>query len=632
MKLFQWLKGLLLGEAYVFDIETDGLLDEGSRIHCMVVLCLRTRQVFRFSPTEIRSGLELLSKAQFIVAHNGIDFDAAFIKKTYPDIALPEIVDTLVLSRLFYTDIKDTDFRKRDKDKNYALPQKLYGRHSLESWGYRLGELKGEYGKTTDWKTYTPEMLEYCEQDVIVTAKLYDHLIAKVPEHSEQSVEIEHQFATIIQRQVRRGWAFDEKAAVNLYAELVAKRQKINETMSETFPGWFEEMKTPEYYVSGSFKAKTKTALTKLIKETPSDPATRKQRIDNIVAGPMKKKHTPFNPGSRQHIYRVFKEKYNWKPKEFTPGGDPKIDDDVLAALKYPEAEILAEYFLLDKRIGQLAEGNQAWLKLVKNGRIHGSVNTNGAVTGRCTHSHPNVAQVPANRALYGEQCRALFVASEGMMLVGADAAGLELRCLSHYLAHWDGGKYGHVVTTGDIHAVNQEAAGLPTRDVAKTFIYAFLYGAGDKKIGSIVGGGRETGEVLRQRFFKTLPALAKLSRTVKSAAAKGYIKGIDGRRLNIRSPHAALNTLLQSAGAVIMKVALIKADYMLQQTGYKPGVDYEFVGNIHDEIQAETKPEIAEAIGKILVAAIAEAGAELKFQCPLDGNFNIGKTWKETH
>lgn len=636
MKLFQWLKNLLTGEAYVFDIETDGLLDEGSRVHCLVVHELRTRQVYRFGPSEIRSGLDLLSKAQFLVAHNGIDFDAAFIRKIYPDVVLPEVVDTLVLSRLFYTDIKDLDFRKRDKDPSYGLPQKLYGRHSLESWGYRLGELKGEYGKTTDWKTYTPEMLEYCEQDVRVTVKLFEHLITKLADHSERSVEIEHQFATIIQRQVRRGWAFDEKAAVKLYAELVAKRQKITESMSEVFPGWYEETKTPEYYEFRGYKETTKTKLKEKLK-----PKIKSGEIEidslaaynaEIAAGPLKKKHTPFNPGSRQHIYRVFKEKYNWKPQEFTPGGDPKIDDDVLASLKYPEAEILAEYFLLDKRIGQLAEGNQAWLKLVKNGRIHGSVNTNGAVTGRCTHSHPNVAQVPANRAPYGEQCRALFTASEGLVLVGADAASLELRCLAHYMAHWDGGKYGLVVTTGDIHAVNQEAAGLPTRDNAKTFIYAFLYGAGDTKIGSIVGSGRQAGKVLKERFLKTLPALGSLSKTVKSAANKGYIKGLDGRRLSIRSPHAALNTLLQSAGAVIMKVTLIKADAALQLAGYRPGVDYEFVGNIHDEIQAETKPDIAEDVGKILVSSIAEAGADLKFQCPLDGNYNIGKTWKETH
>lgn len=616
---------------YVFDIETDGLLDEGSKIHCMVVLCCRTQQVFRFGPNDIRSGLDLISGADILIAHNGVKFDRPFIEKVYPNIELPPLIDTLILSRLFYADMKELDAQYRAKNPAYELPKNMTGRHSLESWGYRLGDYKGDFGKNTDWKRYTPEMLEYCEQDVMVTYKLWQKLKEKAEDYSKESIWLEHEFARIIHRQEQRGWAFDEAAGSKLYAELVAKRQQIKEQMSDTFTGWWEDMKTPQYYECLGLHADTKSDLKRIVKK--KHPDMKIAEIDAlIVDGPLKQKHTPFNPGSRQHIYRVFKEKYDWKPKEFTPSGEPKVDETVLSSLKYPEAELLSEYFLLDKRIGQLAEGNQAWLKLVKDGRIHGSVNTNGAVTGRCTHSHPNVAQVPACGVPYGAECRALFKTTKGMVLVGADASGLELRCLAHYMAHWDGGEYAKVVTTGDIHTVNQEAAGLPTRDNAKTFIYAFLYGAGDAKIGSIVSSGRETGRTLKDRFLKTLPALGSLVRMVQAAADKGYIRGLDGRQLKIRSKHAALNTLLQSAGAIIMKYSLIEADKLLQEQGLVAGVDYEFVGNIHDEMQCECRPEIAELVGKTIVKAIQNAGTHFEFKCPLDGDYKIGPTWRETH
>lgn len=405
--------------------------------------------------------------------------------------------------------------------------------------------------------------------------------------------------------------------------------------MMEVFPGWWVEMKTPKYWKTQvgeySFKAKTKGALEKEIRASIEDKEIKADLLDAIGMGEMKQKHTPFNPGSRQHIYRVFKEKYDWKPKQFTPSGEPKVDDTILNELEYPEAKLLAEYFLLDKRIGQLAEGNQAWLKLVRNGRIHGRVNTIGAVTGRCTHSHPNVAQVPANRVPYGERMRDLFVASKGMKMVGADASGLELRCLAHYMAFWDKGEYAKVLLEDDIHSVNQKAAGLPTRDNAKTFIYAFLYGAGDEKIGSIVGSGREAGKFLKSKFLKTLPALGSLVKMVKAAANKGYIKGLDGRNLKIRSEHAALNTLLQSAGAIVMKFALVEADRLLQQK-FTSGVDYEFVGNIHDEMQLECREEIAEEVGSIIVTAIENATEHFDFKCPLTGDYQVGDSWAKTH
>ena len=273
-------------------------------------------------------------------------------------------------------------------------------------------------------------------------------------------------------------------------------------------------------------------------------------------------------------------------------------------------------------------------MKMVKSdGRIYGSVITNGAVTGRMTHNSPNVAQVPAVGVPYGKECRTLFRVPEGRALVGADASGLELRCLAHYMARYDGGAYMKEILEGDIHTANQKAAGLPTRDNAKTFIYAFLYGAGDEKIGSIVGGTRQDGKKLKNRFLKRTPAIAKLKAQVEHVAkTRKYLIGLDGRKLRVRAVYASLNLLLQSAGAILMKQALVILDDKLQKEGLTPGIDYEFVANIHDEWQIECDQKYAEFIGKTAVEAIAEAGVFFNFRCPLDGEYKIGKTWAETH
>jgi DNA polymerase I-like protein with 3'-5' exonuclease and polymerase domains len=283
---------------------------------------------------------------------------------------------------------------------------------------------------------------------------------------------------------------------------------------------------------------------------------------------------------------------------------------------------------MIQKRLGQLAEGKEAWVKLEKNGRIHGRVNTNGAVTGRCTHSNPNMAQVPAVRAPYGKECRELFTVAKGYKMVGADASGLELRCLAHFMGKWDEGAYAKELLEGDIHTANQKAAGLETRDQAKTFIYAFLYGAGDAKIGTVVGKGQEEGAKLRANFLKKTPALKYLKDAVEKAAKRGYLLGLDGRKLWIRSEHAALNTLLQSAGALVMKKACCILDKMIKESGF----DAKFALNVHDEWQIEVKEEVAELVGNLAVQAIRDAGDFFNFRCPLDGEFRVGNNWAETH
>lgn len=435
----------------LFDIETDGLLDTLSKVHCLVTLDTSTGTTRRFRGDSIRTeGLPYLASSPSIGGHNVIKFDLPALEKMYGWEYPGDIYDTLVISRLGFADIKDGDLKKYKKG---SFPGKLIGSHSLKAWGYRLGELKGTYAEDTPdcWAEWSQEMEDYCEQDVHVTHKLYQTLQQKGI--SPLAVWLEHEFCKIIARQEQRGVGFNRPAAEELLVELLDQREQAGRKLKEIFGSWQVELK-------------------------PLIPKRDNAKLGYKVGVPVRKfKTVEFNPASRDHIATCLIKRHGWKPTEFTDGGKPKVDEKIISKLKYPEVPMILDYLLLDKRLGQLSEGDNAWLKMDRNGRIHGSVNTGGAVTGRCTHSFPNLAQVPAVKSKYGAECRALFTPTPGMVLVGCDAAALELRCLAHYMARWDNNKYGETVVNGkqsegtDIHTVNQKAAGLPTRDTAKTFI-----------------------------------------------------------------------------------------------------------------------------------------------------------------
>jgi DNA polymerase-1 len=600
-----------------FDLEANGFLDTVSRIHCLVLKDLDTGTLMKFRPSEVEQGLQVLMTAELMVGHNVINYDLAVIQKLYPWFSYDEdrVRDTLVLSRLIYTNLSDLDF---DRKFQGAISGKLTGSHSLEAWGKRLGLLKQDYQGGFD--EFTEEMLEYNAQDVEVTERLWKHI-------EEQSVdprasELEHSVAFIVARQERRGVSFDTPKAEQLTAYLQARRVVLEEELQDTFkPFYLPNGKIKTYKATRRAKSKATGIVTETTEGSQAQPIAL----------------TVFNPGSRLHIAHRLKALYNWTPTEFTDNGQPKVDETVLEKLPWPEAKLLNEYFLTQKRLGMLADGDNGWLRLVtKENRIHGSVITNGAVTGRATHRSPNLAQVPSVGAPYGAECRALFKASTGFTMVGIDVSGLELRMLAHYLARWDKGSYGKIVCEGDVHTANQEAAGLPTRNAAKTFIYAFLYGAGDVKIGSIVDPlateavQRRKGRSLKGRFTERTPGLQSLVKGVQEAAKRGYLLGLDGRRLHIRSAHAALNTLLQSAGALVCKRWMVEVQQEINRRGWHNIVHQ--VLWVHDECQFEVVPEYAEEFGKVAVECIARAGAYFGVRVPLTGEYKIGANWKETH
>jgi DNA polymerase I-like protein with 3'-5' exonuclease and polymerase domains len=591
--------------ALIFDLETDGLLDEVSKIHCLVVKDTDDGHVYQYT-TKIENGLYHLMGAEVIVGHNVIKYDIPVIQKLYPwfKVDQSKVFDTLVATRLLYANVKDTDNVLLKQEK---LPGKLFGSHSLAAWGYRLGNYKGDYDG--GWETFSQEMLDYCVQDVEVTAALYQKIIDK--DYAQEALKLEHQVAWLMAKQERNGFHFDMKKAAELLATLVQRRGELERELKEYFGSW--EVQMPDFIPKVNNKTRG------YVKGVP-------------VA---KAKIVEFNPSSRDHIADRLITLYGWKPADFTEGGKPMVDEVVLGKLTYPPCKQLTEYLLVQKRISQLNEGGQAWMKCEKKGKIHGSINPNGAVTGRATHSYPNISQVPSSGSPYGPECRALFTVPDDWLLVGADASGLELRCLAHFMAKWDGGKYAEILLGGDIHTENQKAAGLSTRNQAKTFIYAFLYGAGDAKIGSITGGAASEGRKLKQKFLRSLPALGRLVEAVQGAAKRGYLVGLDGRHIHVRSSHAALNTLLQGAGALVCKKWLVLLEEHLQAAGLNHGWDgdYAFCAWSHDECQIACRtPEIATAVRKMAEDCVLKAGDYFGFRCPTAGESKVGKTWADTH
>lgn len=622
----------------LFDLETDGLLEKVTKIHCLVIQEVETGEVRTYGNSSMCSaslseGVNRLNEADVIVGHNVIRFDVPVLKKFYPWFSPKKVRDTFVLAKLIWSNLFELDKKARVD----GFPKNLTGMHSLEAWGWRLKAHKGEFAKQTDWKEFTQEMLDYCIQDVAgPTAALWRLIQSK--KFSEKAIEVEHDFAEVMFIQEQHGFRFNAEAAHALHSALVKRKLELEATLQVTFPGWWEVMKTPEFWIGTIGEEQLRF---------PSKGIAQKRKAKCIFAGPMKKKHTPFNPGSRDHIARALKER-GWKPKVFTDGGKPQIDEGILAGLDYPEAKLLTEYLMVAKQLGQVAEGDNAWLKLVKSdGRMHGEVDTLGTWTCRCSHKRPNMGQVPSvmigknkhpvlgSEGHYGYECRSLFVANEGHVLVGADASGIQLRALSHYLHQWDGGKYVELVTTGDVHTANMQATEgiIQTRDVAKTFIYAYLLGAGDPKIGKIVGKNKAAGSELRSRFLKNFPAFKQLkNRLEQRVKESGSITGLDGRRIPCENAHFGLAGLLQGFEAVVMKKATKLLYDDLTARGWSHGKDWGFCAMVHDEWQISARKDIADDVGKAAAAAITKAGVYFDSLCPLTGEYKIGANWAETH
>jgi len=505
---------------------------------------------------------ELVDKADVVVGHNIIGFDGPVLSRIWGvKIPLSKVRDTLVMSRLWN-------------------PQ-LEGGHSLRAWGERLGDYKQDF---TDFNGgLTEQMVEYCSQDVNLTVKLYKQLCKELEDYSV-SIDLEHSIAFIMKRQEDNGFKLNEKEAITLLAQLKDRMAYITDHLQNIFPPIVEERWSEK---------------------------TGKRLKDGV---------TVFNVGSRQQIAQRLQER-GVKFTKKTEKGTIIVDEGTLKAIDLPEAQLIAEYLMIQKRVGLL----ESWIDNLKDdGRVHGRVITNGAVTGRMTHQKPNMGQIPSVNSEYGPECRGLWTVDDGHVLCGTDLSGIELRCLAHYMQD---DEWTEELLNGDIHQKNADAAGI-TRPQAKTLIYATLYGAGPAKIGSIVGGGARQGQEVLSRFYANTPALSRLMEKVKKVASKGYVPGLDGRRIIVRSEHAALNSLLQGCGAIIAKQWCIEAHQKFKRLC----LPVRQVAFVHDEIQIETEEKYGEEVAQIMCDSASQAGLTLGFRCPVDAESKIGKTWFDTH
>ncbi|QDP50041.1 MAG: putative DNA polymerase [Prokaryotic dsDNA virus sp.] len=597
---------------YVFDIETDGLYDDVTKIFCIVIYDVTRQQTFTYGPDTINDAIDSLNSADALIGHNIIFYDIPVLQKLAPNFKLntQHVIDTLICTRLIWPKEK---LLESDTNSYTRVPGGLKGSASLKAWGYRLSDYKIDF---KDFSAFSEEMLSYCIQDVNVTTKLLEHIQKQTI--ATTCLELEHTFASCIERQIRSGFPFDIDAALAFVDELEHLKTKLETELVNLFPPIeHEEWFTP----------KVNNASRGYVKDVPFC----KKRIEK------------FNPGSRQQIVQRLKNKYGWIPETRTEKGNPVLNDDVLEKLPYPEAKPLAEYMLLKKRLGQIKDGNNAWIKLVSpDGYIHGDVVTNGCITGRCSHRNPNTAQIPAAYSPYGKECRSLFHAPDDWILIGSDAKALELRCLAGYLAFWDDGEYGQMVTDDsvDIHTYNQEKFGVETRDISKRLLYAVLYGAGFLKAGSIVDPNEKDPDALKQlgkaaiqSFMNGVPALQKLkNKLAENLIGRGYLLGLDKRPLYCRSDFKALNVLLQSCGAILMKQVVINIHKNLSSAGLVYGQDWHQHGMIHDEIQLSCRPGIENEIIRLALNAFPAAGEAFNFQCKIEGDAKTGYTWYDTH
>lgn len=535
--------------------------------------------------------LQQYLEGEQVVGHNIIGFDAPILKKVW-GVGIPDnnLVDTLVMSRLYKPDI------------DIVIPEqgKAPSPHSLEAWGYRLGSHK--IGFTAFDGGYTESMALYCEQDVLLLEKLYNHLSTAMAKEgfSQQSIQLEHEVALICRGMEDNGFKLDIEKAMVLNATLSGRMSDIEQKMQDVFPPIVE------------------------------------QRFSEKTGKQLKDKVTVFNPGSRQQIAErlaglgvVF--------KKHTDKGNVIVDEAVLETIDLPEAKLVSEYLMIQKRVAQIS----SWLELVADdGRVHGRVTTNGAVTGRATHSSPNMAQVPAVGSPFGAECREMWTVPNGYKQVGVDLSGIELRCLGHYLNDQE---WITELLKGDIHWFNAQSFGLvergtvkddnnpehkKARNITKTLTYGVLYGAGAAKAGSIVGGNSTKGKKLIDSFISNTPGLSSLKKKISRLMVKGHLPALDGRRVWVRSEHAALNTLLQSAGAIIAKQWLVESTKLLQEKH----IDAKLLAFVHDETQWEVREDQAEVAARLIEQAAAKAGEALAFRCPVDAEGKVGNNWRECH
>lgn len=595
-----------------FDIEADGLLDEATKIHCISISTdFEEPKCF----TDIDHALKILNWAETLIGHNIISYDLPLLKKlcSWEPKTNQKIYDTFPISKILWPDISK-------KDMKLDIPKKYWGRYSLRAFGYRMDMHKGDMDS---YLTMTEEMAAYCKQDVRITSDLFKRIYKRYESEVdwwESAIDLELKFARVAHEMEEVGIFFDIDAAIDLYDTLAIDRDAALDKLKGLVPATVVELKTPQYWVD---------PLTFCQYKTKSD-APQEFRKD-LERGPNKTRVTEFNPMSRIQVADFLMSK-GWEPMNTTPTGRPKVDEGTLLAIDdIPEAVVIAELYRTQKIIAMLAEGKEAWMKLTDGERIHPHLNTIGAVSGRTSCVRPNLQQVPSSRLQYGAECRKLFSAPTGFSLVSCDAKSLEVRCFAHYMSKYDSGEFAKEVVSGDVHQANADMMKCD-RQTAKNTFFALIYGASPKKISTMLDIDVDAASDLVENLFNKRPAMGHLISGIKRLASnRGYLRGLDGRRLVPRSEHSSVNLLIQAAGACVSKQATVNLynDIIKNRLGCH-GV--KIVGFIHDEILLEAPTETGDVVLEMAVKAFKRTTGQFKLRCDMDGEGSIGKNWYEVH
>ncbi len=612
----------------VYDIETDGLFAEVTKIWCIVAVDIaNNNKVYSYSDHDndlpsIAEGLKLLQSADVLIGHNIIGYDNVVIKKLFNiDLSFNTVknLDTLIMSRVF----------------NYARP----GGHSLKNWGKLVGDDKISYD---DWTQYSKEMLEYCIQDVMVNVKIYHAVMKefkathKVNPLISNGLRIEHEIAHINTEIRSDGWNFDMDKAL-------ATRQRMDDEMSR-IRGILEPMlgkrkvlidkepKTPKFKKDGTYQATTVRMLTDYFGHE-----VKPEDTHLMAAG------TPFQRTKMEQIELgqtpLVKEwllTQGWKPDEYTRkkingkwvNQGPKFTSTSLKAFG-ELGEMIDSYYTIRNRIAVL----EGWIENVEkagDGRLHGDMFTIGTPSFRCRHS--GIVNIPSVNAAWGKEMRELFKADDGHVLVGADSAGNQLRGLCHYVNNEE---YTDIVINGDQHQRNADALGC-SRPQAKSFLYCYLFGGGDAKLGQCITDKLDAGRGRKARddFAKSITGLAEIREKVESEwrykehrQGVGWVHGLDGRPLFVPAEHQCLNYLLQCAEGITCKAATVYAYKKIKEQGLRASIRIFY----HDEVQISCHPDDADKVKEIAIAGFREAPKEFGVDC-MDGDGIVGNNYAETH
>ena len=605
-------------KVYAFDIEANELLEKVDKIHSLVIKNAWTEETIfdgssdsDDSRPDYRWGYGILDEADILLAHNGIAYDYPVIEKL--DGWVPEVTakwDSMVLAQHRFTDQKDRDY---SHFRNGKLPGKMIGSHSLKAWGLRLGYHKLDY--EGGWETWNEEMQVYCEGDVGVLCHLwrYTHDLGFI----EEAARIEMRLAEYLFYQQHNGFPFNQKKAEEFSVQLEKDQVPLKNILRTFFGNLVIKPQKKVLY--------------------PKKTGVRQGKTFVKDCGYCRLSVAEFNPGSDMQVVAALKRKYGWEPTVFTDTGAIKFDEAVIKTLPYPEKDPLLKWAKVKKIQSMLEGGKTSWMKKVGNdGNMHGRCNQSGTVTHRASHSGPNMGQVPSVDNPYGKECRELFGPPLGWAQVGIDISGLENVFLAHYAHKFDGGEFTRYVMEGDTHTAGMIAGGFTTeRPTFKTWWYAYLYGAGDTKLGTILGKDGVAGRHSRAQFQKGMKGIGLLVDDIKEVAKKGWFRLLDGRMVACRSPHSALNTLLQGSGSVFVKYWIVALYEELLEKFGRPGWDGRWspLAWVHDELQiASRDAEVTEFLMTRGVELIAIIGKRFNLHCPITGEAKTGSSWADCH